>query len=401
MIDISKIKLSDAQIEEVRKKTDDFISRLNQRLSRVGATAVIGGSAAKGTMVKDDFDCDIFVKFKKGTEDISEKLGDILGDAYSRVHGSRDYFQIQKEGINFELVPVLDIRYPAEAENVTDMSPLHVNWVKERIKKNPKLTDEILKAKVFCKAQRIYGAESFIGGFSGHVLDILIVYYGSFESLLKNSQSWARYKVIDVEGHDSYEQINESKISPLIVIDPVDRRRNAAAALSFEKFSLFKQKASEYLKSPSDEFFKKKEITVKSLKKQASKDSICILGFEPLEGKIDVIGSKIKKVYQHIGKQLVLFDFTLIDDGWDFHDRLMWFITKDETLPKQKEHMGPPVAEKERADSFKKKHPEFYEREGRLYVMLDREFRKASDLIRTLISAEYCSSRAKTLKMIV
>ncbi len=44
-------------------------------------------------------------------------------------------------------------------------------------------------------------------------------------------------------------ELNKSKIqSPLIVIDPVQAGRNAAAALSFEKYDLLRKKAKEFLK---------------------------------------------------------------------------------------------------------------------------------------------------------
>ena len=77
--------------------------------------AVLGGSGAKGTWLKT-FDADIFVLFNyKKYQDKSDKLSDILEKTLkkkfkiTRLHGSRDYFQIKKEGFTFEIVPILGI----------------------------------------------------------------------------------------------------------------------------------------------------------------------------------------------------------------------------------------------------------------------------------------------------
>ena len=53
------------------KKVKSFLVNLNKNL--LGATAVIGGSFAKGTWLKGDHDVDIFVLYTVD-EDISNKL---------------------------------------------------------------------------------------------------------------------------------------------------------------------------------------------------------------------------------------------------------------------------------------------------------------------------------------
>jgi len=77
---------------------------------------------------------------------------------------------------------------------------------------------------------------------------------------------------------------------------------------------------------------------------------------------------------------------------------LLWFITKRETLSKQKEHMGPPTKTKIAAKKFKEKHKKTYTIENRLYAKVDREFRKAEDLIKYLINTEYIKERTKKAK---
>ena len=250
---ISKIKPKESSI---KKEIDETVKIINSELkkNKIKAAASVGGSFAKDTHLADDHDCDIFVRFDFKYKDTN--LSDLLQKCLrkfkpERVHGSRDYF-LFSNNLNFEVVPVLNISKPDRAVNVTDVSPLHVAWTKKH-----KKSDEIRLAKTFCKANSIYGAESYIKGFSGHVLDILTIKYGSFVNLLKASQKWKDKTVIDVEKHyknaeDAMFKINVSKTqSPLVVVDPIQPERNAAAALGYDAFNLFVKKAKEFLKGKS------------------------------------------------------------------------------------------------------------------------------------------------------
>jgi len=291
-----------------------------------------------------------------------------------------------------------------EAENVTDMSPLHVDWITEKLHRNPKLRDEIILAKVFCKAQGLYGAESYISGLSGHVLDILVVYFGSFRKLLENAITWHKYKVIDIEGYNSEDDMNESKISPIIVIDPVDKRRNAAAALSTEKFTLFKQKAAEFIERPSAKLFVKTPVTKEGLLKKAGKNVLVMVMAEPIMSKIDVMGSKLLKVHEHILKHMALHGFVMVDSGWQWapaEEAVSWYIIDPEILSSRREHMGPPTKELPAADKFREKHERCYENKGRLFVEVRRDFRKPEDLIRNLLSDRYVKERTIATKIFI
>ncbi len=403
---LAKSRPSREELKTIRAETDRFLSRLSRSLqkNRIDAKPVLGGSSAKGTIIKDDFDCDIFVRFSltyRG-KDISGMLENALSDfnGVERVHGSRDYFNISENSITFEIVPVLNIMRPGEAENVTDMSPLHVDWIMKRLEKNPRLAGEIILAKLFCKAQGVYGAESYISGLSGHVLDILVSYYGSFDKLLENAASWQKYKVIDIEGYGSESSLNRSKISPLIVIDPVDRRRNAAAALSIEKFERFRKAAREYLKNPSAGFFQRMRVTEEGLKTSAGNDRLIMLRAQPERAKTDVAGGKLLKVHKHILRQLEQNDFMVRDAGWDWDSKgpaLLWYILDKKPLAPEKLHTGPPLTEKDSVEAFRKKHKGYFDKGGRLHVMLKRRFLRPEELVKELLSQDFIRERVQSI----
>ena len=147
--------------KEEKTQVNDFLAKLAIQLRklRIKARPILGGSFAKDTWLKGDHDVDIFVAFdlKYKDQDISGLLEKALKKwKVSRVHGSRDYFQMNGE-VGYEIIPVLDIKKQSQAMNVTDFSPKHVAWVN---KNGKKFKDDIRLLKKFCKAQRIYGAES-------------------------------------------------------------------------------------------------------------------------------------------------------------------------------------------------------------------------------------------------
>lgn len=402
-----KHALDDKERKRIMAKIGRFMISLDRLIKKkkLNAQVCLGGSAAKGTFIKGDFDVDVFVRFAYSYRD--KDIAGLLGRAITSlkpaiVHGSRDYYQATKSGIKYEIIPVLYVTEPKNAVNVTDMSPLHVEWINRHLKKEEGLRKEIILAKIFTKAQKIYGAESYINGFSGHVLDILVIYYGSFVKLLKASQKWKMYDVIDIEGHGTAKELNRSKLSPLIVIDPLQPERNAAAALSREKFEIFRKKAAEFFGNPSDKFFVQAEYDLKDLKKKAKENKLIILDIVALDGKEDVVGSKLLKVYMHILKHLKINDFVVKDSGWKWDKKkkaVLWYILDKKELSEKKLRVGPPLSAKNAAESFRKKHAWTFTKNDRLYSLVKREFRKPGVLVKFLVKQDYAAEKVGSAKV--
>ncbi len=379
--------------EEIIKVVETINNEL--RKNKIQARTFVGGSFAKDTHLIGDHDCDIFMRFAysykdKNISDLTEKA--LKQFKYKRVHGSRDYFQFTKS-LNYEVVPVLKITNPEKAVNVTDVSPLHVAWTRGH-----KKSDEIRLAKAFCKANGIYGAESYIKGFSGHVLDILTIYYGSFIKLLKGSQKWKDKTIIDIEKYhkDALFELNTSKTqSPLIVIDPIQKDRNAAAALGKEAFDIFIKKAREFLKNPSEKAFEKKTI-----KKEDIKDAF-IMKVIPLEGKRDVVGAKILKVKEEIERQLIHNGFEIKSSGWSWNNEaLIWFKLKKEKIEPETTMKGPPIKMDMHSDAFKKMHKNVFEKKGILYAHVKRQYTDARKLLTDVIREEYIKEKTKKIDIL-
>ena len=402
------------EIQPDKSYEKEIFDRLNYIIGKINKNkrhikAILGGSGAKGTWLKT-FDADIFVLFDYSKfRDKSGKLSDILEKILrkefkiTRLHGSRDYFQIKQGSFTFEIIPILKISRAEQAKNITDISPLHSKWVL----RHKNLANEMKLAKQFCQAQNVYGAESYIRGLSGYVCEILAVYYGSFLSLIKNAAKWQGRIVVDAEkyyrGKDVFKIVNTSKLSsPLIVIDPVQKGRNASAALSNEQFERFKRAAGEFFKKPSKDFFVKSDLghIFKELKNNSSR--LITINLTPLEGKTDVVGSKLLKIYEFLTQNLQKNNFKIIKSGWEWNKKenaVFYFLFDKKLLPKNIEIEGPPLAIKQHVERFKKAHKKTFAKSGKIYAKIQRKYTSPEDLLKIIINDEFVKERAKTTKL--
>jgi len=412
---LKQIKPSKEEEAGVKEKVDIFLKKINPNLK--DAEAALGGSGAKGTWLAGAHDVDIYVSFDyEKYKDISDKLSDILEKILkkifpkvTRLHGSRDYFQIKEDKFTFEIIPILKIDSPEKALNITDISPLHVRWVSS----HQEYSDEVRLTKQFCKANNVYGAESYIRGFSGYDCEVLTIYYKGFLNLIKAAAKWTEKVILDPEKHyknekDALQSLNIAKIyAPLILIDPVQAERNVAAALNKEKFSLFKQACKQFLKKPAIDFFKVKEISIKDIKHKAKSNKLILLDAVSLKGKEDVIGSKLLKAYEHIAKQLIKNDFKIIEKGWTWDKEqkaLFWYILDKKPLLSYKKWIGPPMQAVHHVMEFKKAHKgdKIYIEKNRVCADVKRKFIEPEPFTENMIKKDpYILERVKEIKLLL
>ncbi|MBI2148578.1 CCA tRNA nucleotidyltransferase [Candidatus Woesearchaeota archaeon] len=384
---INKIKPNEKEEQEVKSKVNSFLKILNNKL--LHAEAIVGGSFAKGTWLKNQHDIDIFVLFEKN-QNMSTRLEVVLKSIFKNIeklHGSRDYFIIEYENLSFEIVPVLKIEKPEQAENITDISHMHVAWVKNKTNEN--LADEIRLTKYFMKINNCYGAETYIGGFSGYLAELITIYYESFLNLVKNAENWKYGEVIDIEKNNKF---STDQKFPLIVIDPVQPNRNAAAALRKDKFELFIETCKKFSKKQNESFFNEKKI-------DQNKYNL-IFKIEPLKGSKDVVGTKMLKVFEKIERELKENGFVIKKSAWEWRDYgYFYFNIEKKTLDKNIKHFGPPTKFKEDAEKFKEKYKGFKvkEEKERLYVILPRKFTKLNNLIINIMNDKEISEKIRSM----
>lgn len=394
---------------DIDKAVGEFCLSLDKKLKKrkIKAEIFIGGSLAKNTLVrKDKYDVDIFVRFDKKykSDEISKLLGNVLGKTVKKIHGSRDYYQKIVNGIIMEIVPVMKIKKPEEAQNITDLSYFHVSYILSKLSKNNELAKEIILAKTFTHAQNCYGAESYIHGFSGYALELLICYYGSFLKFVKeiskinisnssispkNNKSNKRRLssksnklldnkvIIDPAGfyknkNSVLKELNKSKTQgPIILIDPTFRQRNALAGLSDETFLKFQKNCKSFLKKPNDSFFEKKNVEEELKKKYGEKLNIVCIKTNKQAG--DIAGSKSKKFFNLFSRRLGQeFKIKKLEFNYDDKKNIAYFFVivrkkKDEIIK------GPHITKVENLSSFKKAHPKAFIKNHFAYIKISHK----------------------------
>ncbi|MDO8622823.1 MAG: nucleotidyltransferase domain-containing protein, partial [archaeon] len=421
---IKKITPSNNELKDIKKILDEFLVEFkkNSKKLKIDAEVFVGGSFAKGTVIKKDhYDLDIFIRFNKKYKDselsdLTEKIlkkftenflfsvsqtskkqevRDIKN--FHRIHGSRDYFNIQaRNDLYLEIIPVINVNKPKESNNITDLSYSHVKYVRKKLKKN--MLDDVRLTKAFCYANNCYGAESYIRGLSGYVIELLICYYKSFPRFLaeitkenkkqikehKNLWSkeyenhWKDIKnkiVIDIEKQYKNRELvlmdlNSSKLeSPIIVIDPTFKERNAAAALSYETFEKFKKACREFMKNPSEKFFEAKKIDFEKARIEAGKkkQEFIILEIETDRQEGDIAGSKLLKFFNHLKKETGK-SFEIKNSGFEYNNEKKAKCFISAARKKEIIFNGPYLKQKENVIKFKKEHKTTFVKKDRIFA---------------------------------
>jgi len=372
------------ELISIQTKVNEFKRLAGEKIkkNKIDVDIFIGGSFAKNTIIKKGkYDVDIFLRFNKKYEEseiskITEKIISKLKKDWkvSVVHGSRDYFRIDVNPIFFiEVIPVIKVTNPKNARNITDLSYFHVNYAKKKLKKN--MVEDVKLAKAFCHANDCYGAESYVNGFSGYSLELLIYYYKNFINFLKKIEKIKDKEIIDIEKkYKNKLEINMNMngakmISPIILIDPTYKERNALAALSDETFKKFQECARNFLKNPSKEMFEKKKIELIKIKESAlkKKNEFISIKIETNKQEGDVAGSKLLKFYRHFIEEVQKYH-EVLEKGFEYDNQkggIFFLVTK-----KKKEIIipGPEVKDVKNISAFKNLHKNIFIEKGKLFA---------------------------------
>ncbi len=377
-----KVKPNKEELKQIDLKVKDFLSRLKSKIKakKINAETFVGGSFAKKTLIKKGtYDIDLFIRYDKKYKDteLSKITYELIKEfpSVSEVHGSRDYFRVKiNDKAYIEIVPVKKISKAKDAMNSTDLSYAHVKYIKKKTK-SEKILDEIRLSKAFVHASGCYGAESYVGGFSGYSLELLTINYRSFLKFIKAISNFKDRTIIDMEKHFKNKQevtmdLNSSKLkSPVILIDPTYKHRNALAALTKETFEKFREYCKAFLKNPRDKFFEKQKIDFEKAKKNVTKRNLEFVEFKIKTDKQegDVAGSKLVKFFNHLKREISRF-FEIKEEGFEYDEKQSaraFFAVK-----RKKEIIiyGPSKKDAKNLGKFKKKHKNTFEKSGKIYA---------------------------------
>ncbi|MFX0068978.1 MAG: CCA tRNA nucleotidyltransferase [Candidatus Hodarchaeota archaeon] len=388
--------------EEILSITKTLVQRLNQEIKKRGIENVevkIEGSIAKNTWTSGDRDIDIFILFpKEFSKENATSIGlDIAKTQFKKWeerYAEHPYIRGQIDSYRIDVVPSFKIRDISEMLTAVDRTPLHTEYVNKHLAMRQ--LDDVRLLKGFMKGIGVYGAEIKISGFSGYLGELLIIKYGAFIQVLKSCSNWKEGEIIDIEKHyEDSQTIRRVFSDEFIVVDPVDKDRNVAAALNSAKLNEFTAAAYAFLKRPTLRFFfpeERKPFTSEEIRKiiEARGTDVLLLLFEVPDVVPDILWGQLYKSIKAIKQILIQEEFRVTrEDVWSDEEKIaaMAFELENANLPKVRTHMGPPVGSSDQ-DIFLGKYSESdrvlsgpWIESGRWFVELKREHTDAKQFL--------------------
>jgi len=365
-----------------------------------GCRVVLTGSMAKGTFLRDKRDIDIFVLFDRSVPrgSLEPFIKDIMaasfpGLGYQLSYAEHPYARFHFSGRRIDLVPAYRISRASQRISAVDRSVLHTEFVTKSLKKGR--TDDVLLLKQMLRSAGLYGAEIKIAGFSGYLCELLVIRFGGFIPLIRAAAKWkpAAPVFIDIKkAHKPAEAKEAPKrfASNFIVIDPTDRDRNVAAAVSNENLRRFIALCKAFLKKPSESHFFRKPETFESRAKRASRGKKLFLVSMPRPDVVDdILWGQLYKMAGQLEAHMKEFGpvKTIADDSR--HIVRVAVILNTDRLPEKMLVEGPPLEMEKHAEKFRRSHrgAKFIRKGKRLYAEAKRPIAGAEDALRSFFKS--------------
>jgi tRNA nucleotidyltransferase (CCA-adding enzyme) len=379
--------------QEAKALVDSYVARLDDVVD-----AVFGGSFAKGTWLPDHADIDIFVKIKpsvgiKKFEEMGRQIGSKALKKYGPKlrYSDHPYVEVFVKKIRVNVVPCYDVEQ-GKWQSAADRSPFHTQYISSHFDNEKRRHARILKK--FFKSVGIYGSEISTEGFSGYVSEVLVLKYSSFENVLRSAADWQERQIIAVCDYDL--DFVKAFNSPLIIIDPVDSRRNLGNAISPESVSKFMLAARTFLEKPSLEFFREgdKKYRCSGSSKKLLLRNVLVVEFSHQKKSPDIIWGQLKRSRNAIAKQLELAHFEVLRISCVTDERnsaALAFLLESITLPAYTKKKGPEIFRRKDTASFlsnrKRSRPlaMWVDREMRVAMVMERRTTDARKFVKSLL----------------
>ena len=326
---------------------------------------VFGGSFAKGTWLKCDADIDIFVKIARSTSlEEFEGLGKQIGLKSLRQYrphirySSHPYVEAYVRGVRVNVVPCYDVE-KGSWKSAADRSPFHTQHIIDNLDQEKK--DQVRLLKKFLKGCGVYGAEIATSGFSGYVTEVLILKFGSFSAVLENISNMKAQLGSEKKQVISVGKVDDDTIktfdSRLIIIDPVDPKRNLGAAISPESIGRFVLAARTFLARPSLDYFMESKRTKKYGQGFDNRlyQNLLVVEFTHSMRSPDVIWGQLKKSLRALSKKLEIADFKVIRSTCITDEKklaVFVFLLESSKLWPYRDRIGPEILMKNATDNF-------------------------------------------------
>ncbi|MFW9940932.1 MAG: hypothetical protein ACFFFT_07820 [Candidatus Thorarchaeota archaeon] len=437
---LKEITPTQKEIAFINKITDKLINLLNKKAKEldINYTKIEpqGSTGIKQTQLKDDFDIDLFIGLdykefepkyrglsknklkKKSKKDFLDLCNNwiIPSLTLKEFHDPRLLYaehpyvtvDVHIEGVEIKVDIVLyfdidlDIIKQKGPITAVDRSPWHGRFVRDNLTADQK--NDVRLLKQFFKSNHSYGDKSSVGkvGFIGYSSELLIYYYGNISNLFKNFDK-LNTKPLDFYRRNVKElqKILHFQNDYLIIVDPIDKNRNVASAISEKAYKYCNYRVREFLKNPSKDYFEKKPIAEADLQDLSDpilskifivelKNSERNIHYTINRDKLHSIGESIvvngEKEFTHaerFGK--IIFEVYFEDEIDEYN---LAIYCENPKISQTYIRKGPPIKETIHAQNFKKKNPQYYEKNGYLWVETHREFNNFLEFLKHFIKSK-------------
>ncbi|HIC84347.1 MAG TPA: CCA tRNA nucleotidyltransferase [Nitrososphaerales archaeon] len=360
---------------------------------------VLGGSVAKGTWLKDSADIDIFIKLdadsnrtdlEHSLEIGKNTLDSLKGYSWSLRYSEHPYIEAETKFlgkiIKINIVSCFDVN-PKDWKSAADRSPHHTDYILDKF--TPKMKDEVRILKQFLISNKIYGAEIKIQGFSGYVCELLILKYKNFNNLLKHMGNFSpETSIYFDESHSKFTKLHNS---PMIMLDPVDPKRNLGTAISSQNLNKFIYLSTKFLNNPSNKFF----ISNKTKFNESLSDNLILVYFKHDKKTIDTLWGQLRRSFNHTSKYLSKNNFNIIRSTISSNDKdqsAFIFLLENLSISNTRLHIGPSSHMKNESIAFIQKNKRqslsfWIDSDGKLNSLQPRHYSRIKDLITSSINS--------------
>lgn len=374
-----KRKLADMAINLVKNQVIKFPEIIDVEF---------GGSYAKGTWLPEKADIDIFIKFRsdvleKDFTQITKNIGfESLKEfkPYLR-YSEHPYVEaVLSSDTKVNVVPCYDVAI-GQWKSAADRSSFHTKFMSEKL--SGIMKDEVRILKRFLMSNYIYGAEIAKQGFSGYVSEVLILNFKTFSDVIKS--------FADIKENSIIGDTDKKFDTPIAIIDPIDKNRNLAAAISNENIGKFILLCRNFNENPSAKFFKNKKIPL--LK---NKHNIVIISFNFTPRSPDIIWGQAKRATSTISNQLKLGGFNVLRSRTFTDEKkrvFLMFLLQSRYIEEDLIRDGPDFfnhsdSEKFISKNIKKSKLIWIGPDKKIHSLEKRKFHKADEFLKNLIKTD-------------
>jgi len=348
----------DAVVEELVQRAAAAVADLP-----VDAGVVQVGSTARDTWLAGDRDIDLFVRFppdlgRERLESYGLAVGhEVLPESHEE-YAEHPYVVGELDGFEVDLVPCYDVADPAAIQSAVDRTPFHSRYVTERL--TPDLAGDVRLCKQFFEGIGVYGSDLGTKGFSGFLVELLVLEHGGLRPLIEAAAAWQPPVRFDPEDHGQ-----AAFDDPLVVIDPTDPERNVAAVLSATNLARFQHFARELLADPREELFEPTDPS--PLDAEAVRTVLDDRGTTPVAVRFDAPDVVKDQLWPQLEKSRAGIADELDRRGFDvlraaafaeIGDAAIFLELEVAERPAVERHEGPPVHVHEHAQGFYRKYAE-------------------------------------------